>query len=104
MVSDTADGAEGVVGLVLAPGRYRDGPRSQPSLAAEDDLNPKRAKRGLCPTQPASECAGVLRPARSGPSGHGIAANIDAELQQVGCGSRPVRAVGHKLADVGRDR
>jgi hypothetical protein len=59
MVADTADGADGVVGSVLAHGRYPDGPRSQPPLAAEDDLNPKRAKRGLCPTQPASERAGA---------------------------------------------
>ena len=83
MVADTADGADGVVGSVLAHGRYPDGPRSQPPLAAEDDLNPKRAKRGLCPTQPASECAGALWPARPGPSGHSIAANIDADLQKV---------------------
>jgi hypothetical protein len=52
-----ADGADGVVGSVLAYGRYPDGARSQPPLAAEDDLNPKRAKRGLCPTQRASEKA-----------------------------------------------
>ena len=44
MVADTADGADGVVGSVLAHGRYPDGPRSQPPLAAEDDLNPERAK------------------------------------------------------------
>ena len=87
LVADTADGADGVVGSVLAHGRYPDGPRSQPPLAAEDDLNPKRAKRGLCPAQPASECAGTLWPARPGPSGHSIAANIDADLQKVGCAS-----------------
>ena len=69
MVADTADGADGVVGSVLAHGRYPDGPRSQPPLAAEDDLNPERAKRGLCPTQPASEARGLFRPARPGPSG-----------------------------------
>ena len=40
MVADMADG--GVVDSVLAHGRYSDGPRSQPPLAAEDDLNPKR--------------------------------------------------------------
>src|SRR4051812_38078044 len=97
MVADTADGAYGV-GSVLAHGRYPDGPRSQPPLAAEDDLNPKRAKRGLGPAQPASECAGTLWPARPGPSGHSIAANIDADLQKVGCASRPLRSVGHELA------
>ena len=96
MVADTADGADGVVGSVLAHGRYPDGPRSQPPLAAEDDLNPKRAKRGLCPTQPASECAGTFWPARPGPSGHSIAANIDADLQKVGCASRPLLSVGSK--------
>src|SRR4051794_23712881 len=104
MVADTADGADGVVGSVLAPGRYPDGPRSQPPLAAEHDLNPKRAKRGLCPTQPAGECAGTLWPARPGPSGHSIAANIDADLQKVGCASRPLRSVGHELAHMGRYR
>ena len=64
----------------------------------------KRAMRGLCPTQPASECAGTLWPARPGPSGHSIAANIDADLQKVGCASRPLRSVGRRslisLADL----
>jgi hypothetical protein len=50
MVAVTADGADGVVGSGLAYGPYPDGPRSQPPLAAEDDFNPKRTKRGLCPT------------------------------------------------------
>src|SRR6476660_4586040 len=102
MVADTADGPDGVVGSVLARGRYPDGPRSQPPLAAEDDLNPKRAKRGLCPTQPASKCAGTLWPARAGPSGHSIAANMDADLQKVGCASRPLLSVGHALAHARR--
>ena len=102
MVADTADGADGVVGSVLAHGRYPDGPRSRPPLAAERNLNPKRAKRGLGPTQPASECAGTPWPARPDPSGHSIAANIDADLQKVGCASRPLRSVGHELAHVGR--
>src|SRR5258705_10537162 len=96
MVADMADGADGVVRSALAHGRAPDGPRSQPPLAAEDDLNPKRAKRGLCPTQPASECAGVLRPARPGPSGNIMAANVDADLQKVGCASRPLRSVGRR--------
>jgi hypothetical protein len=64
MVADTADGADDVVGSVLAHGRYPDGPRSQPPLAAEDDLNPEWAEEGLCPAQPTSECAGVLWSAR----------------------------------------
>src|SRR4029077_18869519 len=102
MVADTADGADGVVGSVLAYGRYPDGPRSQPPLAAEDDLNPKRAKRGLCPTQPASECAGTLRPTRPGPSGDSTAANIDADLQKVGCASCPLLSVRHELAHARR--
>jgi hypothetical protein len=104
MVADTADGADGVVGSVLAHGHYPDGPRSQPSLAAEDDLNSKRAKQGLGPTQPASECARTFWPARPGPSGHSIAANIDADLQKVGCASRPLRSVGHELAHARRHR
>src|SRR6478736_202561 len=104
MVADTADGTDGVVESVLAHGRYPDGPRSQPPLAAEDDLNPECAEEGLCPTQPASECAGTLWPARPGPSGHSIAANIDADLQKVGCASRPLRSVGHELAHMGRHR
>src|SRR4249920_3300133 len=102
MVADTADGADGVVGSVLAHGRYLDGPRSQPPLSAEDDLNPERAKRSLCPAQPAGECAGTLWPSRPGPSGHSIAANIDADVQKVGCASRPLRSVGHELAHMGR--
>src|SRR6266568_2215791 len=105
MVADTADGADDADGFVrsaLAHGRYPDGPHSQPPLAAKDDLNPKRAKRGLGPTQPASECAGTFWPARPGPSGHSIAANIDADLQKVGCASRPLRSVGHDLTHMGR--
>src|SRR6266542_2195748 len=92
MVADTADGADGVVGSVLELGRYPDRPRSQPPLAAEDDLNPECAQKGLCPPQPASECAGVLWPARP----------VDADLQKIGCASCPLRSVGHDLADNGR--
>src|SRR6516165_1036088 len=102
MVAGAADGADGVVGSVLALGRYPDCARSQPPLAAEDDLNPKRAKRGLCPTQPASECAGTPWPARPDPRGHSIAANIDADLQKVGCASCPLRSICHELAHMGR--
>src|SRR5262245_3176879 len=104
MVADTTDGADGVVASVLAHGRYPDGPRSQPPLAAEDNLNPERAKRGLCPTQPASECAGTLWPARPDPSGHSIAGNIEADLQKVRCASRPLLSAGHELAHMGRYR
>src|SRR6516164_10367617 len=104
MVAGTADGADGGVGSVLAHGRYPDGPRSRPPLAAEHNLNPERAKRGLCPTQPASECAGTPWPARPDPSGHSTAADIDADLQKVGCASRPLRSVGHELAHMGRYR
>ena len=46
LVADPADGADGVVGSVLAHGRYPDRPRSQPPLAAEDDLNPECAEEG----------------------------------------------------------
>jgi hypothetical protein len=72
MVAGPAGGADGVVGsvlrLVLADGRYFDGPRSQAPLAAEDDLNPKRAKRGLCArrSRPAS-ARGTLWPTRPKP-------------------------------------
>jgi hypothetical protein len=62
--ADGADGADGVMQLVLADGRYPNCPRSEPPLAVEDNLNPKRAQEGLCPPQPASECAGALWPAR----------------------------------------
>jgi hypothetical protein len=72
--------ADGVVGSVLALGRYPDCPRSQPPLPAEDNFNPECAEEGLAPAQPISECAGVLRPARPAPSGHSIAANIDRRL------------------------
>jgi hypothetical protein len=58
------------------------GPRSQPPLAAEDDLNPKRAKRGLRPAQPASKCAGAPWPARPGPSGHSIASNMRGRIEE----------------------
>src|SRR6476646_4909267 len=102
VVPDAADGADGVIGLIFTCGRYPNCPRSQPPLAAEDNVNPKRAKRSLCPTQPASECAGTLWPARPGPSGHSIAANIDADLQKLGCASRPLPSVGHELAHMGR--
>ena len=103
IVADAADGADGVMGLVLTYGRYPDCPRSQPPLAAEDNLNPERAEQGLCPAQPASECAGVLWPARPVPN-HGIAGNMGAGLQKVGCASRPLRSVGHDLAHTGRHR
>ena len=53
MVADTADGADGVMHSVLLYGRYPDCARSQPPLAAEDDLNPDGAEEGLCPAQPA---------------------------------------------------
>ena len=51
MVADTADGADGVVDSVLAHGRYPDGPRSQPPLAAESNFNPECAEERLCPAQ-----------------------------------------------------
>ena len=51
MVADTADGADGVVDSVLAHGRYPDGPRSQPPLAAEGNFNPECAEERLCPAQ-----------------------------------------------------
>src|SRR5215471_16332476 len=102
--TDGADGADDVMGSVLTYGCDPDCPCSQPPLAAEDDLNLERAKRGLCPTQPASECPGTPWPARPDPSGPSIAANIHADLQQVGCASRPLRPVCHELAHTGRHR
>jgi hypothetical protein len=102
VAADAADGADCVTGLMLAYGRYPDCPRPQLPLAAKCDLNPKRAKWSLCPTQPAGECARTLWPARAGPSGHSIAANMDADLQKVGCTSRPLRSVGHELAHARR--
>ena len=67
IVAGGADGADGVVGLVFPCGRYPDRPRSQPPLAAEDNLNPEGAKRGLCPTQPTGECAGIFLANQTGP-------------------------------------
>jgi hypothetical protein len=55
--------ADGVMGLGLPYGRYPDRPRSQPALAAEHNLNPECAEEGLCPAQPASQCARALWPA-----------------------------------------
>jgi hypothetical protein len=94
IVADAADDADGGMGSAFTSGRYRDCPRSQTPLAAEDNLTAKGAKEGLCPAQPASECAGALWPA--GPVGAG--------LQKVGCTSRPLRSVGHELAHVGGHR
>src|SRR5262245_6765893 len=92
MVADTADGADGVVGSVLARCRYLDLPRSQPPLGAEDNLNPECAKEGLGPAQPACECPGALWPARS----------VGTDLQKIGCASPPLRSIGHDLAHEGR--
>ena len=36
--------------------------------------------------------------------GHSIAANIDTDLQKVGCASRPLRSFGHELAHMSRHR
>jgi hypothetical protein len=63
VVADAADDADGVTGLGLTYGRYRDCPRSQPPFTAEDNLNPEYAEAGLCPAQPASECARARWPA-----------------------------------------
>ena len=78
IVAGGADDADGVMGLVLTYGRYPDRPRSQPPLAAEDDLNPQRAEQGLYPAQPASECARIFWPARPVPN-DGIPANMGAD-------------------------
>src|SRR6266516_1046819 len=94
IVADAADSADGVMQWVLAYGRYPDCARSEPPLAAEDNFNPKCAEEGLCPAQPASQCAGALWPAS--PAGAG--------LQEVGCASRPLCSVGHDLAHTGRHR
>jgi hypothetical protein len=94
IVADAADGADGVMGSVLTQGRYPDCSRSQPPLAAEDNLNPERAEEGLCPAQPTSECAWALWPASP----------VGADLQKVGCVSGPLRSVGHDFAHTGRDR
>src|SRR3954470_15333702 len=106
IVADTADGADGVVGamgLVLTYGHYPDCPRSQPPLAAEDNLNPEGAEQGLYPAQPTSECAGVLWPARPVPN-HRTAGHMGAGLQKVGCGSCPLCSVSHDLAHSGCHR
>src|SRR5215471_14601417 len=94
IVADAADGADGVMQLVFVYGRYPDCARSQPPLAAEGDFNPECAEEGLCPAQPASECARTLWPAASAGAG----------LQEVGCASPPLRSVGHDLAHKGRHR
>ena len=94
MVADAADGADGVMGSVLTHGRYPDGPRSQPPLAAEDNFNPEGAEERLCPAQPAYECAGTLWPARP----------VGAGLQKIGRASPPLRSVGHDLAHKNRHR
>jgi hypothetical protein len=67
IVTDAADGADGVMASAITYRRYPDCPRSQPPLAAEDNLNTQGAQEGLCPPQPPSECARTLGPA--GPLG-----------------------------------
>src|SRR6266487_3282684 len=94
IVADAADGANGIIGSALPYGRYPDCPRSQPPLAAEDNFNPECAEEALCPAQSARECAGILWPARP----------VGADLQKVGCASRPLRSVGHDLAHKDRHR
>src|SRR5215467_2753655 len=94
IVADGADGADSIMKSVMAYGRYRDCPRSQPPLAAEGNFNPECAEERLCPVQPASECAGTLWPARL----------VGADLQKIGCASPPLRSVGHDLAHKGRHR
>src|SRR6516165_10997655 len=94
IIADAADGADGVMQLVVPYGRYPDCARSELPLAAEDNLNPECAQEGLRPAQSASECAGALGPARP----------VGADLQKVGCASRPLRSVGHYLAHTGRHR
>ena len=94
VVADAADGADGITGLMLSYGRYPDCPRSQPPLAAEDNLNPEGAEERLCPAQPASECAGTFWPARP----------VGTNLQKVGRASHPLRSLGHDLAHKGRHR
>src|ERR1700730_1939145 len=88
IVADAADGSDGVVQLVLAYGRYPDCPRSEPPLAAEDNLNPERTEEGLCPAEPASECARALWPASP----------VGADLQKVRCAPRPLWSVDDELA------
>src|SRR5262245_1992772 len=101
IVADAADGADGVVGSVLAHGRYPDGPRSRPALAAEDNLNPECAEEGLSPAQPASEYAGVRWPARAVPN-HVLARKIGTGQQKIGSASHPLRSVGHNLTHARR--
>jgi hypothetical protein len=45
--ADAADGTDVVIGSAFTCGRYRDCPRSQPPLAAEDNLDPEGAEGGL---------------------------------------------------------
>src|SRR5262249_5546019 len=96
-MSMSANGAD-VDDIIMKPfmsyGCYRDCPHSQPPLAAEGNFNPEGAEERLCPAQPASECAGTLWPARP----------VGADLQKVGCASRPLRSIGHDLAHKGCHR
>src|SRR5262249_4719903 len=92
IVADVADDADSVTVLGFTYGRYRDCPRSQPTLAAEDDLNPEGAEEGLRPAQPAGQRAGTFGPPRP----------VGAELQKVRCAASPLRLLGHELAHAGR--
>jgi hypothetical protein len=63
-------------------------------MCLEGNFNPECAEERLCPAQPASECAGTLRPARP----------VGADLQKIGCASPLLRFVGHDLAYERRHR
>jgi len=51
IVADAADCADGVMQLVLAYGRYPDGARSEPPLAAEGNFSRPVSARGLFASQ-----------------------------------------------------
>ena len=94
IAADAADDADGVIRLALTYSRYSDCAGSEAPLAAEGNFDPECAEEGLCPPQPASECAGTLWPARP----------VGADLQKIGCASPPLRFVGHDLAYERRQR
>ena len=56
------------------------------------------ARAGSVPDAAGPRVRGDFLASQSGSSGHSITANIDADLQKVGCASRPLRSVGHELA------
>jgi hypothetical protein len=63
--ADVADGTDDVAQWGVECRTDVDCPSPRPSFTAEGDLNAKRPKECLHPTQSAGECSGIFWPART---------------------------------------